>query len=49
LRLRTRYHAAQRCALIFLRQLRRVPLEERPTILRHFRALTWAQKLAYIA
>jgi hypothetical protein len=48
-RLRTRYRAAQRCALVFLRQLRRVPLEERPAILRHFRALTWPQKLAYVA
>jgi hypothetical protein len=48
-RLRTRYRAAQHCALGFLRQLRRVPLEERPAILRQFRALTWAQKLAYVA
>jgi hypothetical protein len=46
-RLRARYGAAQRCALGFLRQLRRVPLEERPQTLRHFRALPWPEKLAF--
>jgi hypothetical protein len=46
-RLRARYRAAQRCALAFLRGLRRVPLADRPEILRHFRALSWSGKLAY--
>jgi hypothetical protein len=46
-RLRARYRAAQRCALVFLRRLRRVPLQERTDVLRHFRALNWAEKLAY--
>jgi hypothetical protein len=45
--LRERYHAAQRCALAFLRVLRRVPLAERSEILRRFRALNWAEKLDY--
>ncbi len=46
-KLRDRYLSAQRCALIFLRGLRRVPLAERAAILREFRALSWAEKLAY--
>jgi hypothetical protein len=45
--LRERYRSAQRCALVFLRGLRRVPLSERAAILREFRALSWAEKLAY--
>jgi len=47
-RLRSRYRTAQRCALAFLRQLRRIPLVERPRILRYFRALSWQEKLAYL-
>ena len=46
--LRARYGAAQRCALGFLRHLRRVPLEERHETLRKFRALNWAQKAAFV-
>jgi hypothetical protein len=46
-RLRARYRAAQVCALAFLRGLRRVPLADRPRVLRHFRALGWSEKLAY--
>ena len=46
--LRTRYREAQRCALAFLRHLRRVPLAQRPETLRHFRALAWHQKLHYL-
>jgi hypothetical protein len=46
-RLRERYREAQRCALAFLRGLRRVPVAERPGILRRFRALSWNEKLAY--
>ncbi|MCE0498958.1 MAG: hypothetical protein LV481_13540 [Methylacidiphilales bacterium] len=45
--LRDRYRTAQRCALGFLRHLRRLPIEERPCALRHFRALSWPQKLAF--
>jgi hypothetical protein len=47
-RLRARYGAAQRCALAFLRHLRRVPLEDRRETLRDFRALDWAEKLAFV-
>lgn len=46
--LRRRYHAAQQCALAFLRHLRRVPLAQRPGVLRNFRARTWAEKLAFV-
>jgi hypothetical protein len=46
-RLRGRYRAAQRCALAFLRRLRRMPLAERPGALREFRAMNWAEKVAY--
>ncbi len=46
-RLRSRYREAQRCALAFLGRLRRVPLAERPQVLRHFRTLSWNEKLAY--
>jgi hypothetical protein len=46
-RLRARYGSAQRCALGFLRRLRRMPLPERPAALREFRAMNWAQKRAY--
>jgi hypothetical protein len=45
--LRERYRAAQRCALAFLRTLRRVPLSDRPEVLRRFRALSWSGKLGY--
>jgi hypothetical protein len=45
--LRTRYRAAQHCALRFLHRLRSVPLAERPAVLRHFRALNWPEKWAY--
>jgi hypothetical protein len=47
-RLRARYGAAQRCALPFLRHLRRVPLADRPGLLRKFRALSWADKLEFV-
>ncbi len=46
--LRARYGAAQRCALGFLRHLRRVPLEDRHEILREFRAMGWAEKWAFV-
>jgi hypothetical protein len=45
-RLRARYRAAQRCALAFLRRLRRIPLAERPRVLREFRALSWSEKVS---
>jgi len=45
--LRARYRTAQRCALGFLRRLRRLPIEERPSALRRFRALSWPEKLAF--
>jgi hypothetical protein len=48
LRLRARYGAAQRCALGFLRRLRRVPLGLRHETLREFRALSWPDKLAFV-
>jgi hypothetical protein len=46
--LRERYREARKCALLFLRKLRRVPIEERRDVLRHFRALNWPAKLAYV-
>ncbi len=45
--MRARYGAAQKCALGFLRQLRRVPLARRHETLREFRALSWRGKLAF--
>jgi hypothetical protein len=47
-RLRARYGAAQRCAIVFLRHLRRLPLGERQETLREFRALDWSEKLAFV-
>ena len=47
-RLRARYGAAQRCALVFLRRLRRLPIAERPETLREFRALNWRGKLQFV-
>jgi hypothetical protein len=47
-RLRARYGAAQGCALRFIRQLRRLPLDQRHEALREFRALTWAEKQRYV-
>jgi len=47
-RMRARYGAAQKCALAFLKQLRRVPLTRRHETLREFRALTWRGKLAFV-
>ena len=47
-RLRARYGAAQRCALAFLRRLRRVPMESRRETLREFRALSWPAKLEFV-
>jgi len=46
-RLRDRYGAAQRCALGFLRHLRRVPVALRHEALREFRALSWPDKLEF--
>jgi hypothetical protein len=46
--LRARYGGAQRCALGFLRHLRRLPLADRHATLREFRALSWSQKLRYV-
>jgi hypothetical protein len=46
--LRARYGAAQRCALGFLRHLRRVPLAQRHETLREFRALSWNQKFNFV-
>ena len=46
--LRHRYGAAQRCALGFLRRLRRLPLTDRHDTLREFRALNWPGKLAFV-
>jgi hypothetical protein len=46
--LRRRYGAAQRCALAFLRHLRRVPVDHRQEVLRDFRALSWSRKLEFI-
>ena len=47
-RLNARYAAAQRCALAFLRRLRHLPLDERPDLLREFRALAWPEKLRFV-
>lgn len=47
-RLRARYGAAQRCALGFLRRLRRVPLSHRAGVLREFRARSWPEKLEFV-
>jgi hypothetical protein len=47
-RLRDRYGAARRCALGFLRHLRRLPLEHRHDALREFRALSWPDKLTFV-
>jgi hypothetical protein len=47
-RMRARYGAARRCALGFLRHLRRVPLDLRHDVLREFRALSWSGKLAFL-
>lgn len=47
-RLRARYAAAQRCALGFLRYLRRLPLAHRHDALREFRALNWPGKLEFV-
>jgi len=47
-RLRARYGAAQRCALGFLRHLRRLPLALRHDALRDFRALNWPDKLEFV-
>jgi hypothetical protein len=44
-----RYGSARRCALGFLRHLRHLPLPQRPEALRQFRALTWPQKLQFVA
>ena len=46
--LRARYGAAQKCALGFLRHLRRLPLPERHETLRKFRALSWHGKLKFV-
>ena len=46
--LRERYGSAQKCALAFLRRLRRVPLEARRETLCQFRALSWTGKLAFV-
>jgi hypothetical protein len=46
--LRARYGAAQRCALGFLRHLRRLPLADRQESLREFRALSWTEKLDFV-
>ncbi len=47
-RMRARYGAAQKCALGFLRHLRRQPLADRHDTLREFRALNWPGKLAFV-
>jgi len=46
--LRARYGAAQKCALGFLRHLRRVPLAQRHETLREFRALSWSEKMRFV-
>jgi len=48
LHLRRRYGKTQKCALAFLRYLRRVPLSNRPRVLRKFRSLSWADKLQFV-
>ncbi len=47
-RLRARYGAAQRCALGFIRHLRRQPLARRRDALREFRSLSWPDKRAFL-
>jgi hypothetical protein len=47
-RLRARYGQAQRCALGFLRHLRRIPIAQRHETLRKFRTLNWPAKLAFV-
>jgi hypothetical protein len=47
--LRARYRAAQKCALGFLRQLRRLPLDRRQETLREFRALSWSDKIEFLS
>jgi len=46
--LRARYGAAQRCALGFLRHLRRVAIAQRHEVLREFRPLSWPEKLEFV-
>ena len=46
--MRERYGTAQKCALAFISRLRRVPLDSRRETLRHFRALSWHAKLAFV-
>jgi hypothetical protein len=48
-RLRERYGVTQRAAQDFLRRLRRFPLRQRQTVLREFRALSWAEKQQWIS
>jgi hypothetical protein len=44
-----RYRVAQKCALSFLRQLRRVPLDQRHETLREFRSLSWPAKVDFVS
>jgi hypothetical protein len=46
--LRERYGEAQRCALGFLRHLRRLPVALRLDVLREFRSLSWTGKLEFV-
>ena len=46
--MRDRYREAQLCALAFLRHVRRIPLAQRPDVLREFRALNWRQKKTFV-
>jgi hypothetical protein len=46
--LRERYGLAQKCALAFIRRLRRVPVDARHETLRQFRALNWPAKQAFV-
>ena len=46
--LRDRYGSAQKCALAFIRRLRRVPLDARRETLCHFRALSWPAKQEFV-
>lgn len=46
--MRDRYREAQQCALAFLRHVRRIPLAQRPDVLREFRALNWRQKKTFV-
>ena len=48
-KMRARYGAAQRCALAFLRHLRRLPIAIRHETLREFRTLSWAEKLEFVS